>query len=98
MARTGGLSFSSLIDIQIVLLLLRISTEAYVFLGWGFVWAVSALYQRQVWNFSRSDDRGSPDFNSVQHTVFLHLLQMQPVPGLTCRAKWRLSSGKKISR
>lgn len=61
----------------------------------GVVWAVSALYQRQVWNCSRSDDRGSPDFNSVQHTVFLHLLQMQPVPGLTCSAKWRLSSGKK---
>ena len=35
MARTGGLSFSSLIDIQIVLLLLRISIEASVFRAGG---------------------------------------------------------------
>lgn len=44
---------------------------------------------------SRSDDHSSPDSNSVQHTVFRHLLQCQSVPDLTCSAKWRLLSGEK---
>lgn len=39
---------------------------------------------------SRSDDHGSPDSNSVQHTVFMHLLQCQSVPNLSCSAKWRI--------
>lgn len=65
------------------------------FLGWGCLGCLSFVPETSL-ELSRSDDRGSPDFNPVQHTVFLHLLQMQPVPGLTCNAKWRLSSGRKI--
>lgn len=66
-----------------------------MFSGLGICLGCLSFVPETSLELSRSDDRGSPDFNSVQHTVFLHLLQMQPVPGLTCRAKWRLSSGKK---
>lgn len=97
MARTGAFIFKSHGHSNCIFIIPGDLNRGLCFLDCPGLSAWSQFCCRDKFGTSRSDDHSSPDSNSVQHTVFLHLLQSQPVPDLTCSAKWRILSEKRYS-